>query len=369
MRPAPLLWTTLGAVLLLGGCTAPGMKLDVQAGRSATTTTQGDLSVTLRSVDSQVLAPVPVGTTGLESLLEPHPGPYLIGPQDILLITVWDHPEITLPLGQYRTDNAAGMVVTEDGYFYFPYAKQIYAKGLTVNQVRDKLTAALSATLRSPQVDVKVIAFRSQKLYVGGEVRNPANYNVTDVPCTLSEAVNRAGGLTPTADDSRMLLTRDGRSYLLNFQALQASGLAGQILLKDGDALQVPSGLESPVYIMGEVVRPGSQALFHGKLSLAHALSEAGGIQGASADARSIYVIRAGSKARSVDVFHLDGRNPTTMVVADQFPLRPRDIIYVDAGSLVRWNRVMSLVLPTVSAVTDIASTAANIRYINSYGK
>jgi polysaccharide export outer membrane protein len=49
------------------------------------------------------------------------------------------------------------------------------------------------------------------------------------------------------------------------------------------------------------------------------------------------------------------------MVLADQFQLRPRDIVYVDAGTLVRWSRVMNLLLPTISSVTNVTS---NVKYI-----
>jgi len=362
------------SLLLLCACTAPGMKMTMKPSHPSGTVTQIEgLNVTLRSLNSQALQLSSTRTpdaAALAPLLVDKLPPYTVGPQDILLVTVWDHPEITLPLGQYRTDNGAGMVVDEEGYLYFPYVDRLLVKGQTITQVREQLTARLAKTLRNPQVDVKVVAYRAQKVYVGGEVKNPAVYNVTDVPFTLAEAVNRAGGFNPAADDSRILLTRGNKTYKLDFQALMTSGnRIGQILLKDGDSLQVPSGQENPVYLMGEVARPGSFPLIHGNLSLAKALSDAGGIQGISADARSIYVIRAGSGANAVDVFHLDARNPTTMVVADQFSLNPRDIVYVDAGSLVRWNRVITLLLPTVTTLTDIASTAQNVKYVGNLGK
>jgi polysaccharide export outer membrane protein len=49
------------------------------------------------------------------------------------------------------------------------------------------------------------------------------------------------------------------------------------------------------------------------------------------------------------------------MVLADRFPLSPRDIVYVDAGTLVRWNRVVTLLLPTVTALTN---TASDVKYL-----
>lgn len=363
----PFLWIALCSTLLLTACAAPGMKLNQRPTSPETTTQVEGMNVTLRPLSSQVInaqETPPPNTESLRELLSDHLPPYRIGPQDILLPTVWDHPEITLPLGANRTDATSGIVVDEGGYIYFPYVGRLLVKGLTTNEVRDALASQLSKTLRNPQVDVKVIAYRSQKIYVGGEVRNPAIYTVTDVPFTLAEAVNRAGGFLPTADDSRLLLARGNRTWRLDFQSLLASGnRIGQILLKDGDSLHVPRSLEAPVYMMGEFARPGTIPLVHGNLSLAQAMSDVGGILGTTADARSIYVIRQAAAANAVDVFHLDARNPTAMILADRFPLKPRDIVYVDAGTLVRWNRVMSLILPTFSVITG---TASDLKYLTN---
>ncbi len=345
------------ALLAMGACASPGMKLDLRPGKQDATTQVEGLNVKLHSLGSEALKNVPppaLDLRTLEPLLAENPPPYRIGPQDALLVTVWDHPEITLPLGQFRQDSSSGIVVDEGGQIYFPHVGAFKVAGMTTSQLREALTARLAKVLQNPQIDVKVIAYRSQKIYIGGEVKTPAVYNVTDVPFTLAEAVNRAGGFLPTADDSRILLTRGEKAWRLNFPALLASGnRIGQILLKDGDSLQVPNSLEAPVYLLGEVVKPGTQPLVHGRLSLARALSEAGGIQGATADARSIYVIRQGGAPNEVDVYHLDARNPTTMLLADRFPLGPQDIVYVDAGTLVRYNRVMSLLLPTISTVVS----------------
>lgn len=341
------------------------MKFDAKSSATPERTKVEGLQVTLRALTPDVVvsqkAPDPLS---LDGLLAEKPNAYRIGSQDVLLVTVWDHPEITLPLGQFRTDAASGTTVDDDGNVFFPYIGKVAVAGLTVTQARDRITLRLADVLQKPQVDVKVVAFRSQKVYVGGEVRNPAVYNVTDIPFTLSEAIARSGGFLPTADDSRILLTRGDRTWKLDFQALMASGKGlTQIVLKDGDALHIPNTKEQPVYMLGELMRPGSLPLVHGNLTLAQALSDAGGIQGASADARCIYVIRQTKTPNAVDVFHLDARNPTAMVLADRFLLGPRDIVYVDAGTLVRFNRVMSLILPTVSAVSSTALTAAEIRY------
>jgi polysaccharide export outer membrane protein len=360
---------SLGLALISSACTSPGMKLDVRPGARPTTTEVEGMKVTLHSLGSQVITTQPSrkpDSAGLAELLSEKIPPYRIAPQDILLVTVWDHPEITLPLGQYRSDAATGMVVDDEGLLYFPYIGKIEVKGLTTSQVREALTTQLAKVIQKPQVDVKVMAFRSQKVYVGGEVKNPGVYSVTDVPFTLAEAVNRAGGFLPTADDSRLVLARGERTWKLNFQTLMTAGnRIGHIMLKDGDSLHVPNNREEAVYMLGELVRPGTMPMIHGNLSLAQALTEAGGVQGASADARSIYVIRQADAAKAVDVFHLDARNPTALVLADNFALNPRDIVFVDAGSLVRFGRVMSMLLPTINAVSSTALSTAEIRRLN----
>lgn len=353
-------WIVLCATLLLVACAAPGMKLNVHPSKAETSRLDG-LNVTLRPLNTATLQEQERRTSEpgpAAGILEKAATPYKLGPQDILLVTVWDHPEITLPLGQYRQDTAAGTVVDEDGNFFFPYVGKFHVAGLTIGQVRDKLVSLLAKVLQNPQVDVKVIAFRSQKAYIGGEVRNPGVYPVTDVPFTLTEAVNRAGGFLPTADDSRILLSRGKQTWQLNFQALMSQGnRVGQILLQDGDSLQVPNLTDSPVYMLGELVRPGTTPLIHGNLSLAKAIQDSGGIQGLTADAHSIYVIRQGSATNAVDVFHLDARNPTAMILADRFPLYARDIVYVDKGTVVRWGQVMNLILPTYSTMLQTATT------------
>jgi polysaccharide biosynthesis/export protein len=359
----PHLLLALAAALLSTACTAPGMKMDMKAFDRETTVQVEGQQVTLRPLNAQTVqafgTPAPV--SGYQELLATKFEPYRVGPQDILMVTVWDHPELTLPLGQYRTDAATGMVVDDDGMLYYPYIGKVKVAGLNVVQVRELLTARLDKVLQKPQVDVKVLSFRSQKVFVGGEVRLPAVHNVTDVPFTLGEAINRAGGFTASADQSRLVVSRGDKTWTLNFLELLGQGnRIGQILLRDGDSVHVHHRDEATIYVLGEVQRPRSVPTYNGRLSLAQALSESGSISNLTANARSIYVFRQGKGASAVDVFHLDAYNPVAMVMADRFALQPRDIVYVDAGTLVRWNRVLSLILPSASILTSLPTTVSD---------
>ena len=130
----------ISALLLLGACTAPGMKLDVRPGQRETTTQMDGMNVTLRALNADaVVAQKPRASdpASLDALVQEKAHPYRIGPQDVLLVTVWDHPEISLPLGQYRQDASSGTVVDEAGEIYFPHVGSLKVAGLTTSQARE----------------------------------------------------------------------------------------------------------------------------------------------------------------------------------------------------------------------------------------
>jgi polysaccharide export outer membrane protein len=87
----------------------------------------------------------------------------------------------------------------------------------------------------------------------------------------------------------------------------------------------------------------------NGKLSLADALAQAGSVNVSSSDPGQVYVIR-GSLGDTPQVFHLDAKSPVSMILANQFDLEPRDVVYVDSGNLVRFSRVLSLLMPAINA-------------------
>jgi len=109
------------------------------------------------------------------------------------------------------------------------------------------------------------------------------------------------------------------------------------------------------VFVLGEVGRPNSVVMPRGRFSLAEALSDSGGVNPFSANAGQIYVIREGQS--KPQIYHLDAANPAAMLLAEQFDMRARDVVYVDAVGVVRWARVVNNILPTAEFLRLSAET------------
>jgi len=229
--------------------------------------------------------------------------------------------------------------------------------GHTANEVRDQMARILSRVVRDPQMTVRVLGFRSQRVYVDGEVRTPGMQAIDDAPMTLVEALNRAGGvLNQTGDSSRIRVTRGDRSWYVNVPALLAKGVdPARILLRSGDIVRVEQREDNKIFVTGEVVRPTSLLMRNGRMTLNEALGDAGGVNPTSANAEQIFVIRKSSDGAPT-VFHLDGNSPVALAIAEGFELEPKDVVYVDARDLVRWSRVVNLLLPVTQPVISTAT-------------
>jgi polysaccharide export outer membrane protein len=304
---------------------------------------------------------------------EPH-SQYLVGPRDILNITVWDHPELTIPAGEFRSAETAGTVVGEDGNIFYPYVGIIKAAGKTVEKIRDELTQKLSVYIEQVQLDVRVTSYRSQRVYVVGEVKTPGIQLVKDIPLTVLEAINSAGGFDTEADSRNIILTRDGKTYNVNLLALYEGGdLRQNVTLQHGDVLNVPDREFNKIFVFGDSTSgttgtgsgaiPGgsnstrSKSLYmsKGRMTLAEALSDAGGLNQDFSDAARIFLFRGG--LGKPKIFHLDAKSPDALLLADRFSLQPRDVIFVDRAEGIRWNQIIDQIQPTVNLLNSLNGT------------
>jgi polysaccharide export outer membrane protein len=228
----------------------------------------------------------------------------------------------------------------------------VQAAGRTVASIRKELAERLSSVLTEPQVDVSVLKYRGRKAYAVGEFKQPGPLPITDVPLRVTDLVTQAGGLTENADRREAVLTHQGQTRRIDLDALYRLGdLSQNVLLQDGDTLNVPQTRYNKVYVMGEVDKPQSLLLPTGAYSLSEALSDAGGLNQTTANGSQVYVMRAGPGGRP-QVWHLNANSPDALVLADGFELQARDVVFVDAAAVTRWARVINQMLPTLAGVS-----------------
>lgn len=295
---------------------------------------------------------------------------YKIGRDDIIGVTVWDHPELSTttpttapestagapPLPQVAgaaPSDQAGHRVGSDGAIFFPTLGRVKLAGLTIEGARTKFQQLLAKNVRDPQVDVRVVAYRSQRIQMTGEIKSPGTMAVTDVPLTLVDAIARAGGETPQADLSRVHLTRSGVTSEIDAQSILEHGrMKENVLLEAGDVVNVPDRSDARVFAIGEIIKPQIVQIPRAGLTLADALATVQSIDVKSADPRQIYVIRgAAENLQKPTVFRLDMTQIDALLLQTQFVLQPLDVVYVGTSSAVRFNRVLEQITPTISTL------------------
>jgi len=158
---------------------------------------------------------------------------YIIGPQDVLDISVWKEPELT------RT-----VPVRPDGKISMPLLNDVRAAGLTPNQLATQITASLKRFVTDPQVTIIVTQINSQRVYILGEVLRTGAFPLLP-GMTILQALSSAGGFTPFADRKKIYMFRieNGKQvkYPFDYKAvIEGKRPEQNVPLRAGDTIVVP---------------------------------------------------------------------------------------------------------------------------------
>jgi polysaccharide biosynthesis/export protein len=276
----------------------------------------------------------------VETTLEPR-----LGKGDVLSISVYDEPDLTL----------SGIPVRPDGMISFPLVGDVQAEGRSVDDLTVDITQRLREFVLTPRVTVIVTAFNSLSYVIYGEVVKPGVYPlVTDV--TLTASVAKAGGLSKgqyrassieLADLTHAMIIRQGKLLPVDFVRLLREGdLRFDVALQSGDTINIPSGLSKEVYIIGEVNTPALFA-FRDDMPMSKTLALAEGFT-QDADLSRVHIVRGSLSNPTLIVTDF---NKVIAGLEQDVQLQPGDLVYVPPTGLTTWARMLDKIVPTVTAI------------------
>jgi polysaccharide export outer membrane protein len=243
---------------------------------------------------------------------------YIIGPEDVLKIQVWDN-----------TDLDRTVQISREGTFSFPLIGSVKTDGLSVAQLEKELSNRLAdGYLINPNITIAVDKYNSKKVFVLGEVHKPGTYPLTG-RTDLLDIISQSGGPTSEAGFELVVIRpkspiikrnptmpqedEEIEKIAIDLYKLLNGDINQNILLKEWDTVYVPK--RSYFYVYGEVMKPGRYDL-EKETTVLKGITMAGGLT------------EKASKWRTKIIRTNDGKKINMGAKMDQL-LEPEDIISV----------------------------------------
>lgn len=303
------------------------------------------------------------------------PSGSIVGRGDVLEVTVWEAPPAVLfganaSFGPSGSDsflsNSAGvgqktslpeMMVDDDGMIRVPFAGSIQAAGRTPRQIEREIVARLAGKAHEPQVAVRLATNANANVTVVGDVATSGRVPLTPRGERVLDVIASAGGVKQPVGKMTIQVTRAGRVATLPMDSV-IHDPAQNIRLGADDvvtALYQPFSFTS----LGATGK-SDEVQFEGTgLTLAQALGRIGGLKDDRADIRGVFIFRfedpaaldpamAAGARRTPDgkipvIYRVNLRDPATMFVAQSFPIRNKDVLYVSSAPLSDFARFMGV--------------------------
>jgi polysaccharide export outer membrane protein len=211
-----------------------------------------------------------LATAGLTGAQRPAPvGDYVLGPGDVIRITVFQSPELSLDTR-----------IPESGVISYPLLGSVQLGNLTVAAAAQRIADGLLAGkfLKQPQVSILVITQKGSQATVLGHVVRQGRYPLELSNTKLSDLLAMAGGVAPDGSDTLTVVgTRDGKAFRkqVDLRMLFRGATADDIVIQHNDVVYVDRMPQ--IYVYGEVQKPGALRLERG-MTVLQAVAAAGGL-------------------------------------------------------------------------------------------
>ncbi|MGP8025789.1 MAG: polysaccharide biosynthesis/export family protein [Acidocella sp.] len=290
--------------------------------------------------------------------------PYRLGPNDIISVSVYMHPELSTPQEGIPA-GVGGALITSDGTVSLPLVGNVNVGGLTIDAAQQKINAAYATYVNKPNVTIQLVSAQSLRYYLLGAFSTPG-VKYPGHTLLLLDALSLGGSVDfSNADLYQAYVVQNSQKLPVDFHALLVEGdLSQDIMLAPGDTVVIPSASAEDAFVFGAVGKPGAVPFQSGSLSLLQALSVANlDLQNYTwAELSQVRVIR--SHGASADFIVVDAAK---ILHGDALPfaLQPGDVVFVPPNGIGTWNQVIAALLPSLETVSSVLNPVVAIAYLS----
>lgn len=304
---------------------------------------------------------------------------YVVGPGDVLGVSIWEAPPATL-FGAAVVDPRAGMtsarasalpeqMVAANGTINVPFAGAVPVAGKSPQQIEAEIVRRLTGKANQPQVMVRVIRNVTSNVTVVGEVAKSLRMPLTAKGERLLDAIAAAGGVNKPVSQVTVQLTRG---------AVVQSMPLGKVIRTPKENVPLAPGDVITVHfrplsftVLGATGKNEEIDFAAQGISLAQALARAGGMQDTRADPRGVFVFRfedpraltndlkagpATPDGRVPVVYRLNMKDPVSYLAAQNFPVRDKDVVYVANAPSAELQKFLNILTSSIFSVSNLVN-------------
>lgn len=303
---------------------------------------------------------------------------FKIGAGDVLEVSLWEAPPAALfgtSVNDLRSGNATvrlsgfpEQMVNSEGTITIPFVGPVQAAGRTMQQIEADIEKGLQGKANQPQVLVRLVRNTTSNVTLVGEVGTSTRMPLTPKGERLLDALASAGGVRQPVNKMTLQITRGDKVSSMPLEDVIRDPRQN-ILLQSGDVI---TALYQPLsFIALGATGKNEEVNFEAQgISLAQSLARSGGLQDARADAQGVFIFRF-EAADALDwptkpvattpdnrvpvVYRMNLRDPASFLVAQNFPINNKDVLYVSnapAAELQKFlNLIMSVAYPAISVI------------------
>jgi polysaccharide biosynthesis/export protein len=240
--------------------------------------------------------------------------------------------------------------IPENGLVTVPYIGEINAINRLLTDVSKELEDRSHSISNTARVSVIRSARFDRSANVIGEVKKAGPVPLVRKGISSVDLLAASGGPTEAEHLYKYTYRRGNTDYIFDASAFRKNPFP----VEEGDLLSITEDMSHRFHVMGAINRPVTVPFPSPAPTLADALGAATGLDERRSDPSGIFIFRKGSPDQ---VYTFNLKNPAIIPLIQRFPVKGEDIVYVTEAPLVRWNRLISQLLPI--SVSQAANASA----------